>query len=337
MRIALLALTAIVACPSALVANEWSRNLFPVVTHDFGTVARAAKTEFRFEFENRSNRTIHIRSVRASCGCTTPIIETETVAPGERGSILAKFNTHTHTGKRQATLTVTFDQPNYTEVQLLVKGYIRSDVVFSPGEIVFGTIPKGEAKETIVDLDYAGRSDWQVLGVRANDSFVKATYKEISRQGGRVKYQIAVNLTDGAPAGALQTALILDTNDRNLKTVPIRLTANIEPSIAVSPQLLALGDLKSGEVIKQMLVLKGRQPFKVTEVSSDVFDVTFEASDEARPLHMLPLTITPREGTGLTQGKLIVKTDLAGESDVSIDVSFKIRPAIESNTAATTR
>ncbi len=337
MRIALLALTALMACPASLVADDWSRNLFPVVTHDFGTVARAAKTEFRFEFENRSNQTIHVRSVRASCGCTTPIVETESVAPGQRGSILAKFNTHTHTGKRQATLTVSFDQPNYTEIQLLVKGYIRSDIVFNPGEIVFGTIPKGEAKDTIVDLDYAGRSDWQVLGVRANDSFVNATVKEISRQGGRIKYQVAVKLAETAPAGALQSELVLDTNDRNLKTVPIRLTANIEPTIAVSPQLLALGDLKTGESIKQMLVLKGRQPFKVTDVTSDAFDVTFEASDESRPLHMLPLTITPRDGTGLTQGKLFVKTDLPGETDVSIEVSFKLPQGIQSNTAATSR
>ena len=36
--------------------------------------------------------------MRTSCGCTTPIVETEIVPPGGRGSILAKFNTGTHTG-----------------------------------------------------------------------------------------------------------------------------------------------------------------------------------------------------------------------------------------------
>ena len=57
---------------------DW-KEVFPVRKHNFGTVAVAAKTEFRFPVKNESAQTIHIRKVRASCGCTTPIVESSTM------------------------------------------------------------------------------------------------------------------------------------------------------------------------------------------------------------------------------------------------------------------
>ncbi len=143
-------------------AADWARSMFGSTSHDFGTVARAAKTEYQFQFENRSNQTIHVRSVRTSCGCTTPMIVTETVEPGQTGTILARFNTHTHTGQRQATVTVTFDRPQFTEVQLLVKGYIRSDIVFNPGKVTSERskkVPRSRSRSTwTTPVEAIGRS-----------------------------------------------------------------------------------------------------------------------------------------------------------------------------------
>ncbi len=325
MRIAFLAVTALLVGSSGAIASDWTKQLFTLTKHDFGTVARAAKTEFRFEFENRTNQVIHVRSVRASCGCTTPIIETETVNPGERGSILARFNTLTHTGKRQATITVSFDRPSYSEIQLQVNGYIRSDIVFNPGEIAFGTFPEGEEKEALVDIDYAGRNDWQVLGVRCGDSSISGNVKEVSRGGGRVKYQLKVKLDGTAPSGPLLTEVLIETNDRNLKVVPLRLIANIEPAIAISPPLLSLGDIKPGQAVKQVLILKGRQPFNIVDLSSDRFDIEFDRTTEPKILHQLPLLISPRNGTGSQQGDIIVKTDLPGDSQVSVKATYHIK------------
>lgn len=326
MRTLILAALGVLVASSSVSANDWARSMFTSTNHDFGTVARAAKTEYRFEFENRSNQTIHVRSVRTSCGCTTPSIETETVAPGGTGVILAKFNTHSHTGQRQATVTVTFDKPQFTEVQLLVKGYIRSDIVFNPGEAVFGNVKEGESKSINIDLDYAGRSDWKVMSVGASDNFVQADFKEISRANGRIKYQILATLTGNAPKGALLSELFIKTNDRNLTTVPLRLMANIEPSIAVIPQLVAIGDIKQGEPAKQVLVLKGHQPFRVTEIESADFDVDFQADQESKDLHKLQLTIAPKSQKGEIKGKIFVKTDLDGDTTVCFDATCKVMP-----------
>ena len=67
--------------------------MFKVTEHDFGTVARGAKAEYRFVFENLYLEDVHVAGVRTSCGCTTPSVENPLLKTYEKGAILAHFNT----------------------------------------------------------------------------------------------------------------------------------------------------------------------------------------------------------------------------------------------------
>jgi hypothetical protein len=327
MRIAAVALAWCAAFASPSLANSFTQ-LFRETSHDFGTVARAAKTEYRFQFENPYNATIHVRSVRTSCGCTTPIIETETIAPGGRGSILARFNTGTHSGARAATVTVTFDKPSFGEVQLHVKGYIRTDVVFQPGEVNFGSVSQGEGKTMEVVLDYAGKSTWEITQVKCDEACVEIEKEEKSRNNGRIQYAMKVRLNESAPAGPMESEIVIHTNDRNLTTVPLRLTANITPEISILPNLFSLGDISVGESIKQVLILKAQQPFRVLSIKSDEFEIQHgELSDQPKTLHTLPIQLgsLSKEGFGDSKGKIRVETDFPAKPALSIDVIYRLK------------
>jgi len=316
----------IAASTSTAPANQ-PTTLFKTTNHDFGTVARAAKTEYRFSFENPYNQTIHVRSVRTSCGCTTPSVETETVLPGARGSILAKFNTGTHTGSRSATLTVTFDKPSFGEVQLHVKGYIRSDVVFQPGEATFGNIQQGTPKTIEIAIDYAGKPAWQINSVTTSDSFISVEPTEVSRQNGRIRYSLAVSISADAPVGPLESELVVHTNDRNLTTVPLRLMANIAGEISISPQTLSLGDVVEGEPIKQLIVLKGQKPFLISSVQSEEFAIETNLGEERKTLHALPLILKPKAvefGTEV-KGKITFTTDLPEKPQLDVGTVFRLK------------
>ena len=54
-----------------VLAQQWAKDMFETTKHDFGTVARGAKAEFRFELTNRYLEDVHIAGVRSSCGCIT--------------------------------------------------------------------------------------------------------------------------------------------------------------------------------------------------------------------------------------------------------------------------
>lgn len=70
--------------------------------HDFGAVPKASKAEHRFSLHNPFNTEIQIQGVRASCGCTTPILETRVIKPGETGYLTAKFNTDRFNGEKKS-------------------------------------------------------------------------------------------------------------------------------------------------------------------------------------------------------------------------------------------
>lgn len=303
--------------------------------HDFGTVARSAKTEHRFPITNIYKQPLNINSVRASCGCTTPIIEKQVLQPGETGSILARFNTGTHTGQKKATITVSISGAVFTELQLNVQGYIRSDIVFSPVEVNFGTVAEGTAKSLEVDLAYAGRTDWQVLNIAAAEPFLKPAIKEVSRKNGQVSYKISVELLGSAPAGALQTQLTLQTNDNRLTKVPLAVTATVQANLEVNPQQVALGELKAGETVEHRFVIRGLKPFRILEVQADAMEVQFEPITEPKAVHLITLRLKPDPLKGNGATALIFKTDL--ENDLSVNSKLTYKFASQSGTVETAK
>lgn len=307
-----------------LSAVEWADKMFPVKKHDFGSVAVAAKTEFRFPFKNLYVEDIHVSSVRASCGCTTPIIEDQTLKTGETGHILARFNTGSFFGKKGATLTVVIDKPYYAEVQLRVDGYIRRDIVFAPGQIEFGSAVEGQPMQTDVDVSYAGRNDWRILEIESPNPHVSATFEETKRYGSNVGYKLRVVFDGKAELGLTRTNLVVVTNDRAMPRVPLEVSYEIRPAVIVSPQVVTLGTLKPGEVSSQRLVVRSDKPFLLTNVEAKGYQIDFEPATEPKTVHVLPLKITAGNQPGATNDPLVVSTDLPGNLTGTTTVTGQI-------------
>jgi len=287
---------------------DW-KEVFPVRTHNFGTVAVAAKTEFRFPVHNQSNRTIHIRKVRASCGCTTPIIESNSIAPNETSYIRARFNTHTFKGKRGANLTVVIDKPVYTEVRLRVDGYIRSDMVFHPGAVEFGELPAGQEGMQTIKVLYAGRKNWEILNIESPQPWLIPTFAEVSRGRGRIKYDVTVTLSSDAPTGFFQNELVVLTNDSEMPRVPLRVSGEVATPLKVSPAAIALGRLKPGESTEKKLIVIGQTPFLIQSLKADGWKVDIALGTEPKKTHILMPTFTPEgDATGTRKSTLVIRT-----------------------------
>lgn len=317
------------ACASAPSASaaDWADGLFPTKTHDFGTVAVASDTKFRFPIQNTTDTDIHISTVRASCGCTTPTVETEWVRAGGTGSLLATFNTGSFKGKKGATLTVVIDRPVYAEVRLRVDGYIRQDIVFHPGSVEFGNVRQGEVAEKTVAIAYAGRDDWRIVDIENTVPYVNASLKQTSRGGQRVSYGLTVELTDEAPVGYVQQELVLVTNDRAMPRVPVRLSGQIEAGLTISPSAVAVGSVKPGETVSQRLVVRGQQPFLIQDIACEGWNVDFDAPETAKSTHLLTVRMTATNQPGEFRGPIVITTDgdtgLTARALVTADIREK--------------
>lgn len=287
---------------------DWADKAFPKKSHDFGTVAVASKTEFVFPIVNTTGSEMHIREVRTSCGCTTPTLSSNYIPAGGQGSLTAKFNTSTFRGKKGATLTVVIDKPNYSEVLLKVNGYIRSDMVFHPGSVDFGSVNQGDSPSGSTKIFYAGRSDWQVVDVRANQSWLIPAFTQVDRGNGKATYELTVRIREDAPEGFFQDEVIVHTNDRSMPRVPLQVSGNVVTALTVSPQSIALGSVKQGQELTQRLVIKGREPFAIKSIACEGWDVQFDNDDSEKKIHIVNLTLQPSTAQGAQRAPLVIMT-----------------------------
>ncbi|MBN1588967.1 MAG: DUF1573 domain-containing protein [Pirellulales bacterium] len=311
-RSALLFLTIVTFCTVPVLGQQWATDMFETTNHDFGTVARGAKAQFEFRLTNRYLEDVHIASVHSSCGCTEAKIEKPLLKTYETGAIIATVNTRAFQGQRGATLTVTIDKPYYAQVQLHDSVYIRSDVVFEPGSVLFGEVDEGQAVEKKVSLNYAGRGNWQVVDVRSDNPHISGRAVETGRQGGRVSYDLIVRVDKNAPAGYLRDHLMLKTNDNRMTQVPLLVEGRVVSGVTVSPASLFLGVVQPGETVQKRVVVRGRKPFKILSIQCDDEHFKFDkaADTEAKALHLVPVTYVGSDNAGKVARTIYIQTDL---------------------------
>jgi hypothetical protein len=291
--------------------------MFNETHHDFGVVSRNAKTEYAFTIENIYEEDVHISSVRSSCGCTKPVLNKKSLKTWEKAELVAQFNTRSFIGNKNAVITVVIDQPFYAEVQLTVQGHIRSDVVTEPGEINFGEVAAGTSREIPIRISYAGRSDWKVMDVRGNSDFLSVRLDPIKRQGNLSVYTMHVTLLDGAPIGDLQDDLTVVTNDPQGGEFSLPTMARIAAPVSVTPSQIAIGDVTTGQIKSERFIVKGKLPFRITEIQCDDERFEFKVPSDSKPVHVIPFAFRGEKGaSGDFRQSLLIKTDL-GENFIA--------------------
>lgn len=309
-RSALIVVLAALIAPPCL-GQEWARKMFKETEHDFGAVARGAKAEYRFVFENLYLEDVHIASVYTSCSCTSVSIDNPTVKTYEKGAIVARFNTDSFIGQRGATITVVIDKPYPATVELQDRGYIRSDVVVEPGSVQMGSIDQGAGAEQTVTISHTGRNDWQVVDVKSSNPHIKATVVETGRNYGRVSYSLKVQLDKDAPAGYLNDHLMLVTNDQSASQIPVEVEGRVTPGIVVSPTALFMGVVQPGQKVTKQLVVKGKKPFRILSITCNDKSFQFDTSkmDTAKSLHLIPVTFLAGADAGKVIKTIKITTD----------------------------
>ena len=324
MKWVLLSAMLLVGLPGHLHAQEWARKMFKATEHDFGSVAKSSKQEFAFEFENIYEEDVHIASVRTSCGCTTPTISKSDLKTWEKSSIVTVFNTRTFLGQRSATITVTIDRPFFAEVQLQVRGYIRSDVVFSPGSVDFGSIDLGTSDTKRVQVTYAGRSDWHIEDVQSSNSHFEVELKEANRGPGRVTYEMLVQLKPDAPEGPIQDRLLIVTDDPRMAKIPLFVEGRVVPALTVSPSTLYLGDVKSSGEATGRLIVKGKQPFKIKSIECENSGFQFKTPETSNKVHVIPVTFKADANSEKVTTTIEIDTDLNGGTKIQCHASVRV-------------
>ena len=311
------ALAVVLAPSDAAFAQEWATKMFSSTSHNFGTVAKGSKTEYRFVFRNIYKEPLHVVGVRTSCGCTSPEVTVRDLKTHETGEVVAKFNTRTFLGQHGATLTVTFDKPYFAEVQLRVAGNIRGDVTFDPPFVDLGNVDLGKGAERSVRVTHVGSTPWEIKDVRSANANFEVSLSKPTHGPSQSAYDLTVRLKPEAAAGYVNGQLILVTNDPRAAQIPMDIEGRIVAEVTVSPQLLALGTVQPGASVTKNIVVRANRPFCVTGVTCSDGCLTCEPKTTAATVHILPVTFAAGTMSGKVERQLKIATDL-GEGAVPV-------------------
>lgn len=290
--------------------NNWAKQMFPVTEHDFRTVGRGAGAEYHFEFTNPFKEDVRVSSVRTSCGCVTPSVTQNVLKSLQKSAVIAKFNTETHIGDRSANVTVVFDKPFYNEVQLKVRGNIRTDVTFSPSEVNFGELVAGQVKRQEVLVTYTGGSNWEIKDVRSLCSDLTVSLPAPERGPGMVRYRMVIGTKDSLPEGDIRERLTLITNDQRFPTIDMSVLGRVRPSLEVSPASVNLGQMSAGTKVEKRLLVRAEQEFEVTKAESLDPRFTFELPTGKSKFHFVKVFFTADNNFGNVSRLVEITTDL---------------------------
>ena len=337
------------ACLSLLGANahgqDWVGKLFESTSHDFGDVLKGEVPVYRYKFVNNLSETLHIRSVKSSCGCTEATASKDTFQPGEKGEIICKYNTPTtkFPGKKDASIIVLFDQPQLVEQQLTVKGNIITGISLEPKEVDFGQIVEGKLKPVKVQLTSTENPNFRIKEIR-DVKYIDIQTKEIKRtETGIVSYELTATLLDSAPKGYFQGEVYLDlelglqpNGLPKIQTLPLSFTGKLNSTLQLSPEILTFGPMAPGEVTKRKLFLKSTKPFKISEIiAGEGFRVS--NNTQSKVVHIVEVACEAGKKLGKQETELKILIEYANASPAATNLeSVLVKVITEINDSSMT-
>ncbi len=319
-------------------AEPWGSAMVKEKKFDFGRVAIGSDTVHRFTITNVYEQDVRLVDIRSSCGCTIPSLTKKVLKSMEAGEIVAQFNTSGQiTRDKSATLTVDLEtvvngKVLRDAVQVHVSGYIRPDVVLTPGIVEFGSVPEGKPVVRTVMLDYAGRNDWALTKVERNNTFVHARAEEVKRQHGEVSYKITVTLKPNAPVGYVRDALRFITNEvapgaSEPSEIALPIQGFVMSPIHAKPSPFMVGIVSVGENVSKTIVVRSDSPFKILDVSTNDKRFRFTYADQESPIQIVAVLFSAKRGEpGPVDEKIVIRTNLRDQEFVSLDAHGMLVP-----------
>ncbi len=312
---------------------SWADQLFSVSGHNFGPVPRGSVVRHSFVLTNHLAEPVTILDIRASCGCTSGWADREMVPPGQRAVVEAQMNTRDFSGQKNTVLFVTLVSASgrQAEARLAVSSLILSDIVLNPGTIDYGAVSRGEAPELALTLERLGAPGWKVERAQMTGNVLEGNISLISSpQDPTTRYALRVRLKPDAPTGIVREEIRLWTNDPETRVIPIPVTAQVLGNLSISPAQVALGSITSAEGAQGRVIVRGKQPFAITEVqgNADGFRLEVPDSSQKKPLHVLTVSYDPSQGKvrGQLNHTFRIFTDLPNESPLEIIATAQVKP-----------
>ncbi len=304
---------------------------FDTTQHDFGVIDETSEVATAFAFTNTGGSVLVIQDVKASCGCTTPVLAKRRYQPGERGSIEVGFDP-TGPGATQKHITVRSNTlPAVT--RLTITAAVTAFLVFEPKILTLGVRQyraEHRGRVTVSSPD----ENFVIDSVSVNQAHVTARVLPPAQAPGPKTIEITVAPT--APWGGLYFGIDVTATGRPTPDAEpvthqrtIRVAGRLFGRLSASPDLFRF-KVFPGDAIDQTIRLRradGR-PFRIlkTEVRvPSLPGVTVTATPQSLDVWSIRLRARAGASPGTCLGTVVVTTDVRGEEAIELRTLGVIR------------
>ena len=163
-----------------------------------------------------------------------------------------------------------------------------------------------------------------ITDVRSKHAYYEVAILERTQLANQVGYKLAVQLKDNIPVGYLQDNLIIVTNDITNQEIKLPVTGKVSAPVTLSPSSLLLGITSPETEINKRLILRADEPFTIESITCDYPGVRFQLSDEAKKIHIVPVTFTAGLSAQKIQATITAKVNLDGELILKCPLSANV-------------
>ena len=280
----------------------------PVILQDFGTLPKGTVRTYRFPMSNIYAIPMTVREPRnPDCRCVSITEYTGKMLPHETGHIEIKIDTSKVEGPKTVRLPITFEgkdprngEPFFSTALLEVRAISQPDIAINPGAVVFGVVPMGRGARQTVNIVYSGqRPGWGITALEYRKDFLEVVAQPVPvRGGGRnaVAYQVTASLKANAPAGRVDEAIVLKTNDPAVPALTLSVSGAVQaPLTLLGPDkdgLVRLGQVEVGKKSQKNVIVQSDKDFVVRAVDGQGDGVSVPVLKDAPANKVQPLMVT---------------------------------------------
>ncbi|MDR1544108.1 MAG: DUF1573 domain-containing protein [Prevotellaceae bacterium] len=297
---------------ATIFAQEKISVVFNEMTHDFGVIHEEdGKATTVFTFVNNSAMPITIKSVKASCGCTTPSYSREVIAPHGEGKITVAYNAQGRPGKFTKNVTVQLGTDIDTKTEsLTITGevtpkmrsitesfaYKAGDLLLREQIVNFGSVFKSAAMEKITEV-YNNSDREMVVTFGEVPDYIKVTFDGEPKLAPKTKTAVRFSLNTEKMKlwGDISQNISIKINGKTTENYTIKAKINEDFSKLTAEQLknapIAVADKKNLNLLtiklgekrssKIKLTNAGKTPLLIRSVRSDIDYLIVKPSKEA--------------------------------------------------------
>lgn len=106
---------------------------FDRLRHDYGKILYGATVSAEFPFVNKGNKTLVIKSLHATCGCTKAVEGGREIPPGGSSKITSSFDTvGLKAGRKEKSIMVSTNDPDNPVIKLILLADVIRELTIDP-------------------------------------------------------------------------------------------------------------------------------------------------------------------------------------------------------------